>query len=337
MPPPKLQKISIITPSFNQGKYIEETIQSVLNQNYPNLEYIVIDGGSTDNSVEIIKKYSKHLAYWVTEPDRGQSHAINKGLDKCTGEIFNWLNSDDFLEPGTLLKVAEIFNDSSAYLVAGKCRKFGKGFDEKLIPENPDEFADLENKLLGINFLQPSTFLHFNAIRNIGFPSTSLHYCMDYEWYLRFLLFFGIEKCYETDLVLSHARLHTESKTLSVIEKFRTDRNSILFQLSKQLELATPLLDQISSLGMLKNYEQKWEININFDKNKFSDLLAKEITPYITDPSYIYRTTADYMSYFGNNKHSLNAAIKAIRRSPLKLINYKYFGKSLKSLLLKTK
>ena len=87
-------KISIVTPSFNQGQYIEQTIRSVLLQNYPNLEYIIFDGGSTDETVSIIKKYEPWLTYWVSEPDRGQSHAINKGLKKCTGNYFNWINSD---------------------------------------------------------------------------------------------------------------------------------------------------------------------------------------------------------------------------------------------------
>jgi glycosyltransferase involved in cell wall biosynthesis len=88
-------KITIVTPSFNQGEFLEETIQSVLNQGYPNLEYIIIDGGSTDKSVDIISKYSKELSYWVSEKDNGQSEAINKGFRKATGEIVTWLNSDD--------------------------------------------------------------------------------------------------------------------------------------------------------------------------------------------------------------------------------------------------
>lgn len=103
-------KISIVTPSFNQAQYLEETILSILNQNYPNLEYIVIDGGSTDGSVDIIRQYEDQLAYWISEPDKGQYNGINKGFTRSTGEIMPWLNSDDKLAPGALSVVASIFS-----------------------------------------------------------------------------------------------------------------------------------------------------------------------------------------------------------------------------------
>ena len=99
-------KISIVTPSYNQGRFIEECIRSVLLQGYPNLEYIIIDGGSTDETIDVIKKYEPWLAYWESEPDRGQSHAINKGLLKSTGRLFNWHNSDDVLTPNSLATTA---------------------------------------------------------------------------------------------------------------------------------------------------------------------------------------------------------------------------------------
>jgi glycosyltransferase involved in cell wall biosynthesis len=114
-------KITIITPNYNLGEYLEQTILSILNQNYPNLEYIIIDGGSTDNSLEIIKKYEKHLAYWVSEPDKGMYEAIQKGFNRSTGDIMGWLNSDDMLTPNGLFTLAEIFSTfSNIHWVQGR-------------------------------------------------------------------------------------------------------------------------------------------------------------------------------------------------------------------------
>ncbi|RYE40071.1 MAG: glycosyltransferase, partial [Sphingobacteriales bacterium] len=118
-------KISVITPSFNQGEYLEDTILSVIGQNYPNLEYIIIDGGSADNSVSIIKKYETHLSYWISEKDKGQSHAINKGFGLATGDILCWLNSDDLLLPSTLSYIASLADVlPDEYIVFGNCIHF---------------------------------------------------------------------------------------------------------------------------------------------------------------------------------------------------------------------
>lgn len=119
-------KISIVTPSYNQGEFIEETIRSVLLQNYPNLEYLVIDGGSTDKTLDILKKYAPWLYYWVSEKDQGQADAINKGFDKASGQILAYLNSDDLYLPGTLHTVATHFLDGncSRLLLSGALEVF---------------------------------------------------------------------------------------------------------------------------------------------------------------------------------------------------------------------
>ena len=128
-----LPKISIVIPSYNQGQFLEETILSVVDQQYPDLELFVVDGGSNDTSVDVIKKYEQHLTWWVSEKDKGQSDAINKGFARATGEIVSWLCSDDLYTPGTLHKVAGYFSqqDSSVGLIYGGITTFKNGVDLK--------------------------------------------------------------------------------------------------------------------------------------------------------------------------------------------------------------
>ena len=106
-------KISIITPCFNAAQYIEQTILSIINQDYDNIEYVIIDGGSSDGTVDIIKKYEDKISYWISEPDKGQSDAINKGIEVATGDVFNWVNADDYLEEGVLKEIAKHFEDKT--------------------------------------------------------------------------------------------------------------------------------------------------------------------------------------------------------------------------------
>ncbi len=221
----KQPKLSIVTASFNQGQFIEETIQSVLNQNYPNLEYIIIDGGSTDQTLEIIKKYQQHLTYWVSENDEGQANAINKGLKLCTGEIFNWLNSDDYLEPESLYKIAETFEDKKVSLVAGKVRNFSTNADE-IIPNQKLSAHGLMCWEPGVKFVQPGVWMRRELIEKCGGIDEKYHYAFDWDFYIRYLYCFPQVK--EIDDLLVHFRLHENSKTQSLLEKFAIEEREII-------------------------------------------------------------------------------------------------------------
>ena len=180
-------RITIVTPSYNQAKYIEATIRSVLLQGYPNLEFFIMDGGSTDGSVEIIRQYDPWITKWVSEPDRGQTHAINKGLSLGSGEIFTWLNSDDILVPNSLFHVAEMYRQSpNAVGWVGGCYLISPE-GVLLTTELPrgltqSELADWYHT--GYIF-QPSCFFSANAYRKIGGLDESLNYSMDFDLWIR--------------------------------------------------------------------------------------------------------------------------------------------------------
>jgi glycosyltransferase involved in cell wall biosynthesis len=176
-------KITIITPSFNQGHFIEETICSILDQKYSNLEYIIMDGGSKDNTVEVIKKYEKHITYWVSEKDKGQSDAINKGFRMATGDVINWLNSDDYYEKDALWKVADAFSDPSTNVYLGISRIFGnKG---EFFSTGTDVYADNLEKTIGwARIDQPETFFRKSCLDTIGFLDQQFHFIMDKELWI---------------------------------------------------------------------------------------------------------------------------------------------------------
>ncbi len=181
---PKLPKITIVTPSYNQGQFLEETIQSVLGQCYPNLEYIVMDGGSTDNSVEIIKKYETHLAYWVSEKDGGQSAAINAGFSRATGDILGWLNSDDMYLPGALSYAASRLDPAKPEIIFGNCLHINEHSSETY-GSDVEGCRKRKNLKLYDYIIQPSTFWTQSAWETTGPLESALHFGFDWEWFLR--------------------------------------------------------------------------------------------------------------------------------------------------------
>jgi len=209
--------VSIITPSYNQGDFLEETIRSILLQGYPNLEYIILDAGSTDNSVEILKKYSPWLAYWCSEKDAGQADAINKGLRRATGDIIAYLNSDDWYFPGA---------------VAGVVSRFLQHPDERwwvgwvdyvsteLRERKLSSFTSLEC-FLGRRetIFQPGTFWHRDATAQVGFFDKTLDFAFDLEYWARMRVA-GFQLA-NLDLPIANFRLHGSSKTCSFRHQFQ--------------------------------------------------------------------------------------------------------------------
>ena len=182
LPLPSRPKLSIITPSFNQGRFLEETILSVLNQDYPNLEYIIIDGGSTDNSVDIIQKYESRLSYWVSEKDRGQAHAINKGLVRATGEIVGWINSDDVYLPWTFRSAIRAFHARpSVDLIWGS--RILIGANSEVLGFSPARGFAPESMVFCIN--SETAFWRRKLHDSVGFLDEDLQFAMDLDFFAR--------------------------------------------------------------------------------------------------------------------------------------------------------
>ena len=181
-------KISIVTPNYNYGQFIEETIRSVLLQGYPNLEYIVIDGASTDDSVEILKKYEPWLSYWVSEKDKGQSNAINKGFNMATGNIFNWLNSDDVFCQNALKNVAKTWiNNPNCHFLTGDGQYVNLDINDPCYYVKPSNysFADLLQIYANKYLPQPSVFFSSIAWQEVNGLNENLSYSMDLDLWLR--------------------------------------------------------------------------------------------------------------------------------------------------------
>lgn len=202
-------KISVVTPSYNQAAFLEQTMLSVLGQMYPNLEYIVMDGGSTDGSAEIIKRYGARLSYWISEKDGGQAAAINEGFSRATGDILCWLNSDDFFLPGTLHAVAGEFA-AGRELIYGDCISFSDQGKWSIVNRPPPHDKSL---LALVDYIvQPSTFWTRDLWLKAGPLNCSLHYAFDWEWFLRAA---GIANFRKYDRIFSAYRFHTAHKSSS--------------------------------------------------------------------------------------------------------------------------
>ena len=312
-------KISIITPSFNQGEFIEETILSVLNQNYPNLEYIIIDGGSTDNTIEIIRKYESKITFWISEKDSGQTEAINKGFARVTGEIVNWLNSDDLLVENALDTIANHFiKNKTCLCLIGREYRFYK---HKIINESLGSSIEksIEETLIKAHIDQPSTYFKTSSIKSIFPLATELKYCMDTQLWLNFLIQNGSDNIQSIEQKLIFFRYHNNSKTY---------KNAIFFR--KELFI---LLDDLYLFLVNRKSMFFKEVNLKIDADYYLKLLEmkKDNEESVVK---LYRNSSAYFLSLNLFKPALLLSFKAIIKNPFCVLNYKYFLVILKNRIL---
>jgi glycosyltransferase involved in cell wall biosynthesis len=250
-------RISIVTPSYNQGQFVEETIRSVLLQGYPDLEYIIIDGGSTDQSVEIIKKYQPWLTYWVSEKDRGQAHAINKGFSRAAGKIGAYLNSDDFYLPGALPYSAKSFSRVGWDLLIGRSdvryfpswRYLRRSWWLHRVRVLPLPFL-AGYGLYGIS--QESTFWNLQKLGSTGFDE-NLHFCLDADWYLRVARGSTIAL---SSRRIGHSRSHENSKTATLQSLFISESRDIGLKNKHQK------IDHYMCVKIYRTYNKQLVVNL---------------------------------------------------------------------------
>jgi glycosyltransferase involved in cell wall biosynthesis len=256
---PNLPRISVVTPSFNQADFLGETIRSVLEQGYPNLEYIVIDGGSTDGSVEVIRQYEDRLAYWVSEKDRGQTHAINKGWERATGEILCWINSDDWYYPGALAAAAREFMRSPEVRWVSGVVNDGYAADHVVhrhMPRPTTLGGCLGRHRYG--FHQPGMFWHREMVERCGPLDESYHFCFDHHFWIHALAA-GYRSVDIADEI-AFFRLHPDSKTCSQRQRFLAEDWRLL---EEHLDLAPP--DEHAQIRRwLKEYEAGYLVDIAY-------------------------------------------------------------------------
>jgi len=226
-------KVSIITPSFNQAEFLEATIRSVLGQKYSDLEYLIVDGGSTDGSVEIIQKYADRLTWWVSEPDGGQAEAINKGFRKATGGIVAWLNSDDLFAPGAITEATAFLSENPQIgLVYGNA----VSFDQNGIPLNDLKFENwgLE-ELVAFNIIcQPAVFFRRSVLEKAGYLDENYHLLLDHELWLRMA---RVAKIQHIPQVWAFARHHPDAKNVSRAHEFSEEVFQILDWMQREPDL----------------------------------------------------------------------------------------------------
>ncbi len=232
-----LPRITLVTPSYNQASYLPATIDSVLSQGYPDLEYFVMDGGSNDGSIDVIKRHAKHLSGWISERDKGQTDALNKGFARATGQVYAFINSDDLLEPGALRFVGELFATNACQWVASPVRCFSE-VREWVYRAMPEQ--DPVDWLYQVPIPQQGCFWSADLWRRLGPFREDLHFAFDYEYWLR-IRFTGDVRPMIVDRTLGAFRFHAASKTVSERARFEPEERAVRRQYRAYLPAASRL------------------------------------------------------------------------------------------------
>ncbi len=273
-----MPRISIVTPTYNQAATIRETIESVLRQEDADIEYWVLDAGSRDGTVEILREYEHDSRFhWVSEPDKGQSDAINKGLARCTGEIFNWINSDDYLEPGALHCIVEAFQKNpSLHVVSGWTAEFRGNPPEIFNRIQLQVRATAEESIPVGVYCQPSTFWRMDIVRALGGIDSSLHYVMDWNLWVRYLARYGQNHVQRVDRLLAHFRHHVEAKTSVGSCKFYEEAMSVFLNL--HLSLHAPPSFLIPEVETSPTWQRRdFQFGPGFDRERYLGSYAERM------------------------------------------------------------
>lgn len=345
--PPPLPRISIVTPSFNQAAFLEETLRSVLEQDYPRVEYLVIDGGSTDGSVEIIRRYAARLAYWVSERDKGQSDAINKGWARATGEIVAYLNSDDTYEPGALRIVGEYFaQHPETGMVFGHCHQINEhGTRVGVLRANPFELRQL---LYTNVIMQPTVFLRKAVLDDVGMLDADMGFAMDYDLWLRVALRHRIDAL---PVALANFRAHGASKSFAQPYGFVRDMQTALTRAFEHpnmprelLPLRTQALTNMYlvtlllcyALGQPEQGRALWEEMIAFNPHFFADadaiveMVANNAVHMVETP-WLQATRQDPIHWLREFLRALPASAEPLRRLEPRITSRIYMMRAFES------
>jgi glycosyltransferase involved in cell wall biosynthesis len=288
-------RITVVTPSYNQGQYLEETICSILLQRYPNLEYFIIDGGSTDDSVDIIRKYQFQISWWVSEPDNGQAHAINKGFARATGDLLGWINSDDLLLPNALYHFAVAYNSHPDKILLGDLinNKEYLGICELAHQKDVTFESILEHWRNQSHWQQPGTFFPLAVFQKIGQLDESLRYVFDWDWMCRALQSVPV---HYLNVPVAQFRFHANSKTVGEAANWPTEERLVLDRywplLSNNHMGASRAAYELYRAGpffKLRNLDRRrgWKhlqkaVSYNWPiifSPKFFELIARSLTP----------------------------------------------------------